>query len=132
MFQTNQVYTDRAAKLPVLLVFDVNETLSNMAPLSARFEEVGASGQLAGIWFAGLLRDGFALAVGRARLGTDTNQDQSQGSRQIYANAGRTIAVSTQRRTNAGQECRCCGDPPLIELHQSAVIYTNGTQTVFA
>jgi 2-haloalkanoic acid dehalogenase type II len=65
MFQANEVQTDRAARLPVLLVFDVNETLSNMAPLSARFEEVGASGQLAGTWFAGLLRDGFALAVGR-------------------------------------------------------------------
>ena len=64
MFQTNEVQTDHALRLPVLLVFDV-ETLSNMAPLSARFEEVGASGQLAGAWFAALLRDGFALAVGR-------------------------------------------------------------------
>jgi hypothetical protein len=65
LFQANEVHTDHALRLPVLLVFDVNETLSNMAPLSARFEEVGASGQLAGTWFAGLLRDGFALAVGR-------------------------------------------------------------------
>jgi len=65
MFQTNEVQTDHALRLPVLLVFDVNETLSNMAPLSARFEEVGASGQLAGAWFAALLRDGFALAVGQ-------------------------------------------------------------------
>jgi len=48
----------------VLLVFDVNETLSDMAPLAARFEEVGAPGRLAGTWFAGLLRDGFALTVG--------------------------------------------------------------------
>jgi 2-haloacid dehalogenase len=53
MFQANEVQTDHALRLPVLLVFDVNETLSNMAPLSARFEEVGASGQLAGAWFAG-------------------------------------------------------------------------------
>jgi 2-haloacid dehalogenase len=49
--------------LPALLVFDVNETLSDMAPLAARFEEVGAPSQLAGTWFAGLLRDGFALTV---------------------------------------------------------------------
>jgi 2-haloacid dehalogenase len=48
----------------VLVVFDVNETLSDMAPLAARFEEVGAPGRLAGTWFAGLLRDGFALTVG--------------------------------------------------------------------
>jgi 2-haloacid dehalogenase len=55
---------DGAARLPLLLVFDVNETLSDMAPLVARFEEVGAPGRLAGLWFAGLLRDGFALTVG--------------------------------------------------------------------
>ena len=27
---------------PALLVFDVNETLSDMAPIAARFQEVGA------------------------------------------------------------------------------------------
>ena len=48
---------------PALLVFDVNETLSDMSPLARRFEDVGAPGQLATSWFAGLLRDGFALAV---------------------------------------------------------------------
>jgi 2-haloacid dehalogenase len=48
---------------PALLVFDVNETLSDMAPLSARFETVGAPPHLARLWFAELLRDGFALTV---------------------------------------------------------------------
>jgi 2-haloacid dehalogenase len=48
---------------PELLVFDVNETLSDMAPMAQRFEDVGAPGQLAAPWFAGLLRDGFALTV---------------------------------------------------------------------
>jgi 2-haloacid dehalogenase len=51
---------------PAVLVFDVNETLSDMAPLAGRFEEVGAPSHLAGTWFAGLLRDGFALTVGEA------------------------------------------------------------------
>lgn len=46
-----------------LLVFDVNETLSDMSPLAARFEDIGAPGHLAQIWFAELLRDGFALTV---------------------------------------------------------------------
>lgn len=46
---------------PALLIFDVNETLSNMAPMSQRFEDVGAPAHLAKTWFAGLLRDGFAL-----------------------------------------------------------------------
>lgn len=50
---------------PALLVFDVNETLSDMSPMAQRFEDVGAPGHLAKTWFAGLLRDGFALtAVG--------------------------------------------------------------------
>ena len=48
---------------PELLVFDVNETLSDMAPMAQRFEEVGVPGHLAQPWFAGLLRDGFALTV---------------------------------------------------------------------
>ena len=48
---------------PALLIFDVNETLSDMAPMGDRFAEVGAAPQLAGTWFAGVLRDGFALTV---------------------------------------------------------------------
>ena len=48
---------------PSVIVFDVNETLSDMAPLSARFEDVGAPAHLARVWFAALLRDGFALAA---------------------------------------------------------------------
>ena len=51
---------------PTLLVFDVNETLSDMAPLNARFEDVGAPAHLAKTWFAELLRDGFALTVSGA------------------------------------------------------------------
>jgi 2-haloacid dehalogenase len=48
---------------PLVVVFDVNETLSDLSPLSRRFEEVGAPGHLAPTWFAGVLRDGFALTV---------------------------------------------------------------------
>ncbi|MDY7541339.1 MULTISPECIES: haloacid dehalogenase type II [unclassified Cryobacterium] len=48
---------------PSVIVFDVNETLSDMSPLKARFVEVGAPAHLARIWFATLLRDGFALAA---------------------------------------------------------------------
>jgi 2-haloacid dehalogenase len=51
---------------PALLLFDVNETLSDMSPMSRRFEDVGAPAHLASTWFAGLLRDGFALTVGDA------------------------------------------------------------------
>lgn len=48
---------------PAVLVFDVNETLSDMTAMADRFEDVGAPGLLAKSWFAGLLRDGFALTA---------------------------------------------------------------------
>ncbi|RAJ68927.1 2-haloacid dehalogenase [Streptomyces sp. Amel2xB2] len=48
------------------VVFDVNETLSDMTPLRARFEEAGAPADLMPVWFAGVLRDGFALTAAGA------------------------------------------------------------------
>ena len=48
---------------PQLLVFDVNETLSDLAPMAHRFTDAGAPGELAKAWFASTLRDGFALSV---------------------------------------------------------------------
>src|SRR3954470_23808423 len=48
---------------PSVIVFDVNETLSDMSPLGARFVEVGASASMAPLWFASVLRDGFALTA---------------------------------------------------------------------
>jgi 2-haloacid dehalogenase len=51
---------------PAVILFDVNETLSDMSPMGRRFEEVGAPAHLAKTWFAGLLRDGFALTAAGA------------------------------------------------------------------
>lgn len=51
---------------PTLALFDVNETLSDLEPLRARFEQVGAPGELLERWFAGTLRDGFALTAAGA------------------------------------------------------------------
>ena len=48
---------------PELVVLDVNETLSDLEPLRARFMGVGAPSYLLDTWFAGTLRDGFALAA---------------------------------------------------------------------
>lgn len=48
---------------PKVVVFDVNETLSDMSPIAARFAEIGAPEHLAKQWFASLLRDGFATTV---------------------------------------------------------------------
>ena len=63
---------------PAVAIFDVNETLSDLTPLAARLEEVGAPAELLPTWFAATLRDGIALAasgsyedfrdVGRANL----------------------------------------------------------------
>lgn len=46
-----------------VIVFDVNETLSDMSGLGATFASLGLSPDLAATWFSGLLRDGFALTV---------------------------------------------------------------------
>ena len=51
-----------------VVVLDVNETLSDLEPLRRRFTHSGAPGHLFETWFAGTLRDGFALATaGHAR-----------------------------------------------------------------
>lgn len=57
---------------PLAVALDVNETLSDMTPLADRFEQVGAPVHLQATWFAGVLRDGFALtaAGGHAEFAT--------------------------------------------------------------
>lgn len=48
---------------PAVVAFDVNETLSDMAPMGQRFADVGLPELTARIWFASVLRDGFALTA---------------------------------------------------------------------
>jgi 2-haloacid dehalogenase len=48
---------------PTVIVFDVNETLSDVSPMGQRFVEAGVPAYLAKLWFSNLLRDGFALAA---------------------------------------------------------------------
>lgn len=57
------------ARRPTVIVFDVNETLSDMTPMGERFVDVGAPAQFADTWFAGLLRDGFALTAAGSMAG---------------------------------------------------------------
>ncbi|MCA1671578.1 MAG: haloacid dehalogenase type II [Actinobacteria bacterium] len=54
------------AARPNVVVFDVNETLSDMEPLRTRFVDIGAPGHLLEGWFAATLRDGFALTAAGA------------------------------------------------------------------
>ncbi|HSP36807.1 MAG TPA: haloacid dehalogenase type II [Frankiaceae bacterium] len=46
-----------------VVAFDVNETLSDLAPLAAHFTAAGLPADLRTAWFASTLRDGFALAA---------------------------------------------------------------------
>ena len=46
---------------PRVVVFDVNETLSDLQPLRPSLEAAGVPGALLETWFAAVLRDGFAL-----------------------------------------------------------------------
>ena len=48
---------------PVAIVFDVNETLSDMSPMAERFADIGMSALTAKVWFASVLRDGFAAGM---------------------------------------------------------------------
>ena len=48
---------------PKVVVFDVNETLSDLAALGQVFIEVGAPRHILPLWFASVLRDGFALTA---------------------------------------------------------------------
>ncbi len=49
--------------LPPVILFDVNETLSDMAGLQTRFTDVGAPAHLSALWFATVLREGFSLTA---------------------------------------------------------------------
>jgi 2-haloacid dehalogenase len=53
-------------RAPRVLVLDVNETLSDLSGMAERFVAVGAPPEIAALWFAGVLRDGFALAAAGA------------------------------------------------------------------
>ncbi|MGW4469963.1 haloacid dehalogenase type II [Nonomuraea sp. NPDC004354] len=55
--------TDGPRTRPHVVIFDVNETLTDMDPLRARFEDVGLPGHVVATWFASVLRDGFALTA---------------------------------------------------------------------
>jgi 2-haloacid dehalogenase len=68
---------------PGLVLFDVNETLSDLSPLRTRFEEVGTPGYLLAAWFAGILRDGFALTAAGAYA--DFRQVADAGLRGLLA-----------------------------------------------
>ncbi|WP_402464694.1 haloacid dehalogenase type II [Isoptericola aurantiacus] len=82
---------------PDLIVLDVNETLSDLAPLGAVFAQVGLDENDVAAWFADVLGDGFALTVLgdnpsfaevaaaglRVRLAAAGSPDPAAGARQV-------------------------------------------------
>ncbi|WP_431963739.1 haloacid dehalogenase type II [Actinacidiphila sp. bgisy160] len=46
-----------------VIVFDVNETLSDLGPLGDRFEDIDVPSDALPTWFTAVLRDGFALTA---------------------------------------------------------------------
>ena len=48
---------------PAVIVFDVNETLSDMGPLGEAFAAEGVPAEASRTWFASILREGFAVTA---------------------------------------------------------------------
>lgn len=66
-----------AAKAASVVVFDVNQTLSDTSELGERFVDVGLAAELADTWFSALLRDGFALTMAGVAPAFDSVAEQS-------------------------------------------------------
>lgn len=81
---------------PSVIVFDVNETLSDLSALDHRFTQAGLPAELARLWFATVLREGFALAAtGEAARFADLGVEVLDGLQQT-AGIG-SPAGTTQR-----------------------------------
>lgn len=87
---------------PRLIMFDVNETLSDMSVLAGRFAELGLSQQLAPTWFAGLLRDGFALTV------TGENPDFADVASDSLVSLRQLREFQRSRRASSASWARSC------------------------
>jgi len=99
-----------------VLVLDVNETLSDLEPLRARFTAAGLPAESLDTWFAATLRDGFALTaadapaefriVGRDALVT---QLTSQGLDASDETVGSVLSGSASCHS-IPMSCPACGD----------------------
>ena len=97
---------------PSVIVFDVNETLSDLSPLAARFVAVGAAASASQAWFASVLRDGFALSLA--------------GHRPVFAELAREalaahLSVTTLRRPLDEAVAHVLEGLPQLPVHQDVV-----------
>lgn len=121
---------------PKVVALDVNETLSDLAGLAGRLEEVGAPATLLHAWFAATLRDGFALTAAGGYA--DFAQVAAEALRPILASAaGLTAALDSavDRVISGFSELPLHDDvaPGLGRLHRAGVrlvSLTNGSAAV--
>ncbi len=100
------------------VLFDVNETLFSLEPLGPAFAEVGLDPAAVPLWFARLLRDGFALAaMGDHRPFSELAADSLQGINPQLADeaVGRVLAAFRTMPPHPDVE------PALQLLHESGV-----------
>jgi 2-haloacid dehalogenase len=116
-----------------VIVFDVNETLSDMAPLGAVFAAVGAPEHLAATWFAGILRDGFAITAAGGNTAFAQIAQDSLG-RLLAAEGVASVEETTGRVMEALQSLEVHSDvvPGIDALAAVADLVTlsNGATTV--
>ncbi|GAB3878805.1 haloacid dehalogenase type II [Terrabacter terrigena] len=101
--------------MPTVVVFDVNETLSDMAPLADSFDRVGLGSSAVEPWFASVLRDGFAL----------TSTGVNPGFADLASEALR-VRLAQVRGTGADAP----GGGPDLEAAVAEVMGTFGTLSV--
>ncbi|CAA9347394.1 MAG: Putative FMN hydrolase; 5-Amino-6-(5'-phosphoribitylamino)uracil phosphatase [uncultured Nocardioidaceae bacterium] len=120
---------------PKVVFFDVNETLSDLSSMGTYFERVGAPSHLAGMWFAALLRDGFALAAtGRMVAFADI---AAAGLRTLFAGVAldRSVEDAVSEVMSGFHELDVHADVPagiplLAELELRLVTLSNGSASV--
>ncbi len=78
---------------PAVVIFDVNETLSDLEPLRGRFERIGAPAAMLDAWFAATLRDGFALTRRRLRRLPRRRARRAARERPAHTLRGRLFGV---------------------------------------
>ncbi len=126
---------------PALIVFDVNETLSDLEPIRGVLQELGAPPGLADSWFASTLRDGFALAaagsyapfaaIARTHLGPyadpvlqafstlDVHPDVPDGIRRLHELGIRLVTMSNGASAIADGLLQRAGVAELVERRLS-------------
>jgi 2-haloacid dehalogenase len=112
------------------VAFDVNETLFALDRLRPAFTEAGLDPQRVPVWFAGLLRDGFALtASGGYRPFADVAAETLRGLREHVDDAAVATVTAAMRELNPHPDV----EPALRALHDAGVpaaTLTNGSVEV--